>query len=115
MDASEARPLSEDNVDRLVAFLAPYVDDILARLVAEEFSTPEFIAVLVTDPPAAAAYREALERWGEDEVYSKMVIHGQVIPAILRRSPLVEWNGYAHGEHDPYAVPALWRMVRPAS
>ena len=76
-----------------------------------EFSTPEFIAVLCSDPTAAAAYEEALARWGEDDAYSKMVIHGQVIPAILRRSAVVEWNGYAHGEHDPYAVPALWRMI----
>ena len=111
MEAPEARPLAEDNVDRLVAFLGPFVEDVLSRLVAEEFTTPEFIAVMRTDPTADAAYLEALARWGEDEAYSKMVIHGQVIPAILRRSRQVEWNGYAHGEKDPYAVPALWRMT----
>jgi hypothetical protein len=64
-----------------------------------------------TDPDALAAYQEALRRWGEDETYSKMVIHGQVIPGILRRSSLVEWAGYAHGEVDPYAVPAWWSVT----
>ena len=39
-----------------------------------------------------------------------MVIHGQVIPGILRRTNLVEWAGYAHGESDPYAVPAWWTL-----
>ena len=52
-----------------------------------------------------------LRRWGEaDEHMSKMVIHGQVIPGILRRSPTVEWAGFAHGEPDPYGVPAWWRL-----
>jgi hypothetical protein len=40
-----------------------------------------------------------------------MVIHGQVIPATLRRSGRVEWLGFAHGVDDPYAVPARWRFL----
>jgi hypothetical protein len=40
-----------------------------------------------------------------------MVVHGQVIPGILRRSNLVEWLGFAHGEDDPYAVPGRWRLL----
>jgi hypothetical protein len=40
-----------------------------------------------------------------------MVVHGQVIPLILRASPLVEWAGFAHGEPDEFAVPAVWRLV----
>ena len=50
------------------------------------------------------------ERWGESEHYAKMVVHGQVIPAILRRSERLEWTGFAHGEDDPYGVPAWWRL-----
>ena len=100
-----------DLVDDLIDFLTPAVRDILARIDADEFTTVQFIDVLQTDPEAKAAYDEALRRWGEDETYSKMVVHGQVIPGILRRTPGVEWAGYAHGEHDPYAVPAWWRIV----
>jgi hypothetical protein len=100
-----------DRVDAITDFLAPTIDDILSRLEGEEFTTVEFIALLQSDPDASAAYLEALRRWGEGERSAKMVVHGQVIPGILRRSPLVEWVGFAHGEDDPYAVPGRWRLV----
>ncbi len=93
------------------AFLAPTIDDILSRIEGDEFTTTEFIALLQSDPEANAAYLEALRRWGEGERSAKMVVHGQVIPGILRRSNLVEWLGFAHGEDDPYAVPGRWRLV----
>lgn len=99
-----------DKVDELIDFLTPILHEILARLEGDSFSTVEFIDLLQTDPEANAAYLESLRLWGEGEEYSKMVVHGQVIPAVLRRSPLVEWAGYAHGVHDPYAVPAWWRL-----
>lgn len=100
-----------DRVDAIIAFLTPAIDDILARLEGEEFTTPEFIALLGTDPAAHRAYQEALRRWGEGEQYAKMVVHGQVIPGILRRSGRVEWLGFAYGEEDPYGVPARWRLL----
>lgn len=103
--------IKPDGVDALIDFLTPAVYDILARIDADEFTTAQFIEVLQSDPDANAAYNEALARWGEDETYSKMVVHGQVIPGILRRAPGLEWSGYAHGEHDPYAVPAWWRFT----
>jgi hypothetical protein len=40
-----------------------------------------------------------------------MVIHGQVIPGVLRNSKRIEWAGFAHGYPDEYAVPAWWRFV----
>jgi hypothetical protein len=100
-----------DRVDAITAFLAPTVDDILSRIEGDEFTTTEFIALLQSDPEANAAYLEALRRWGEGERAAKMVVHGQVIPGILRRSNLIEWIGFAHGEDDPYAVPGRWRLV----
>ena len=110
----ETRALDRpDRVDALIEFLGPAVAGILRRLESDEFTTSEFIEVMLTDPVAAAAYAEALERWGEGERYAKMVLHGQIIPVALRRSELVEWIGFAHGEDDPYAVPARWRL-RPA-
>lgn len=99
-----------DRVDAIIAFLAPAIDDIILRLEGDEFTTTEFIDLLQTDAAANAAYQEALRRWGEGERYARMVIHGQVIPAILRRNPRLEWLGFAHGEEDPYAVPARWRL-----
>jgi hypothetical protein len=106
------RPLDRpDRVDALIDFVAPTVAGILRRLEGEEFTTTEFIEVMLTDPSARATYEAALARWGEGERYAKMVVHGQVIPAALRRSGLVEWTGFAHGEEDPYAVPARWRLL----
>ena len=100
-----------DRVDAIIAFFAPTIDDILGRIEGDEFTTTEFIALLQSDPEANAAYLEALRRWGEGERAGKMVVHGQVIPVILRRSARVEWIGFAHGENDPYAVPGRWRLV----
>ena len=100
-----------DRVDAITAFLAPTVDDILSRIEGDEFTTTEFIALLQSDPEANAAYLEALDRWGEGDRAAKMVVHGQVIPAILRRSNLVDWFGFAYGEDDAYAVPGRWGLV----
>ena len=99
-----------DRVDELMDLLYPVVVDLLERLEGDEFTTPQFIELMQSEPAAKSAYDEALHRWGEDEQHSKMVIHGQVIPGILRRTNLVEWAGYAHGESDPYAVPAWWTL-----
>ena len=100
-----------DRVDAITAFLAPTIDDILSRIEGDEFTTTEFIALLQSDPEANAAYLEALRRWGEGDRAAKMVVHGQVIPGVLRRSNMIEWIGFAHGEDDPYAVPGRWRLV----
>jgi len=106
-----ARLDQPDRVDALVDFLAPTVRDLLSRLDGEEFTTVQFIDLLLTVPSAAGSYRETLNRWGEGERRAKMVVHGQVIPAAMRRSGLVEWIGFAHGVDDPYAVPARWRLL----
>lgn len=103
-----ARP---DRVDALIAFMTPVLADLLRRVEGDEFSTSDLIAVMQEDPASADAYREALRRWGEGERYARMVVHGQVIPGALRHTGLVEWIGFAHGEDDPYAVPALWRRL----
>ncbi len=100
-----------DRVDAIIDYLQPTIEDILSRIEGEEFTTTEFIELLQTDPDGNAAYQEALRRWGEGDRYARMVIHGQVIPGILRRSQRVEWLGFAHGVDDPYAVPARWGIV----
>ncbi len=103
---------NDGDIDALADLMAGPVADVLARLDGTEFTTPEFIAVLRTDPVANAVYEEAVRRRHETERAAKMVVHGQVIPLLLRRSPLVEWAGFAYGEDDAYAVPALWRLVQ---
>jgi hypothetical protein len=100
-----------DKIDELMAFMVPVVAELLDRLEPGEFTTPAFIELLRSTPEGAAAYDEALRHWGErDQRMSKMVMHGQVIPGVLRRMPKLEWAGYAHGESDEYAVAAWWRL-----
>lgn len=99
-------------MDAATQILAPYIDDILSRINVDEFTTLEFIGALQLDPAAKQAFERALQSWPEnDERMSRMVIHGQVVPVLLRSSALVEWMGYAHGEEDPYGVPAWWRRL----
>jgi hypothetical protein len=102
--------MKSDRVDELIDLLTPAIHGLIERIDAEEFTTNQFIEVMLTDPASKSAYDTALARWGEGEARGKMVIHGQVIPAILRLSPLIEWSGYAHGEDDTYSVPAWWRF-----
>ncbi len=112
-DASASNPALDrpDRVDAIIAYLAPTIDEIVSRLEGEEFTTVEFIEILQSDPTANAAYLESLRMWGESDRYAKMVIHGQVIPGILRNSSRVEWLGFSYGEEDPYSVPARWRLL----
>lgn len=98
-------------VEQIADGIQTTVDDLIRRLEGEDFTTTQFIEILTSVPEGARAYEAAWRRWGEQEHPSKMVIHGQVIPLALRRSGLVSWEGYAHGEDDPYAVPAWWRLV----
>ena len=106
------QPFRRDSIDELIDFLTPVVEDILSRVDVDEFTTPDFIGALLTDPVAARTYHEAIERWGEDEHSSKLVIHGQVIPGVLRKSRQVRWSGFAHDVTDEYAVPAWWTVTR---
>jgi hypothetical protein len=99
-------------VDELIDGLFPFVDGLLERLDGEEFTTNDFIDLMLSLPDGVAIYEQALMHWGESERHSKMVVHGQAIPGAMRRSSHVDWTGYAHGEDDQYGVPAWWRLVR---
>lgn len=114
MDSSHLPPETAldrpDRVDAIMEFLTPVIEDLLARLEGDEFTTVDFIEVMRADTAGEAGYQEALRRWGESDQYAKMVLHGQVVPGVLRRSPRVEWLGFAHGVPDAYAVPANWRL-----
>ncbi len=106
----DRRQISNDKVDDLIEFLTPFIRSLLERVEADEFTTTQFIEVMQLDPPTERAYQKALTDWGEAPDQAKLVIHGQVIPAAMRASGMVEWIGFAHGEDDPWAVPAWWRL-----
>jgi hypothetical protein len=98
-------------VDDLVEKMLPYIEDLLRRIEGDEFMTNDFIDLMLQVPETAAAYDAAGRAWGEHRRQTKQVLHGQVIPAALRKSRLVEWVGYAHGEADEYSIPGWWRLL----
>lgn len=105
-------PNAPDTVEQLVELMFPVIDGMLARIHgSDSFTTSQFIELMLSEPAGQAVYDEAIRRWGESERYSRMVIHGQVIPQALRRSGRVEWAGYAYGEPDDYAIPAWWKLT----
>jgi hypothetical protein len=101
-----------DPLEAAITFMEPYVFDIVERIDIDEFTTVEFVEAMQLDPAAKQAYEDTVNHWHEgDEMAAKMVIHGQVIPTLLRRSGKLEWIGFAHGVADDYAVPAWWRKL----
>lgn len=100
-------------VDDLIDELFPIVDSLLQRIEGDEFTTNDFVELLLSTPEGATAYHQALVHWGESERHSKLVIHGQAIPGALRRSRYVDWTGFAHGASDEFGVPAWWRLTSP--
>lgn len=111
MPTSTRHPIG-DPIEDVIEFMRPYIAPIIVRINVDEFTTSEFIDALNMDETSSAIYEQAIERWHEkDEQAAKLVIHGQVIPQLLRRSGLVEWSGYAYGHEDPYGVPAWWKKI----
>jgi hypothetical protein len=101
-------------VDELIEKMLPFVEELMRRIDGEEFTTNEFIDLMLQVPETAAAYEAGIRAWGENRRQSKMVLHGQIIPGALRKSDMVQWNGFAHGEADEFSVPAWWRLRAPS-
>ena len=103
--------------DEAFAILAPVVDTAIERAPASRFSTKGLIEFIRSEPEGDAAYESAIASIRDEagsEHMARMVIHGQVIPGILRRSPRVRFAGFIHGnpnEDDGFAVPSWWRKV----
>jgi hypothetical protein len=88
--------------DEAMALLRPHVGRLVERIDVDEFTTVEFIEAMQLDEEAKDAYRQALHLWpATRERLAKMIVHGQVIPQLLRESGRAEWSGFAHGEVDP--------------
>ena len=106
----------EEPIVEATRLLKPHVASVVRRVNVDEFTTVEFVDVCQQDDACREAYLDAVHLWPEsDEILAKMVIHGQIIPELLRATGLVEWAGYAYGEEDAYAIPAWWRKIEPTA
>ncbi len=89
--------------------LRPHIEDIIRRINVDEFTTLEFIDAMQLDPASRQAFQQALAIIPEtDEGRGRMILHGQIVPDLMRSTGLVQWSGYAYGHEDPYGVPAWW-------
>ena len=99
------------------AILEGPVEAAIAQMTEDRFSTRRIIAELRATLDGEAAYQAALQTLAPDpgsEHMGLLVLHGQVVPGILRRSKLVRFGGFIHGnpaEDDGLAVPSLWIKV----
>ncbi|HVB63728.1 MAG TPA: hypothetical protein VNE17_03285 [Nitrolancea sp.] len=100
-----------DPIVQATEILRDCIAPVVRRINVDEFTTVEFVDVLQQDEAGRHAYDLAVLRWPQDETLAKMVVHGQIIPELLRMTGLVEWAGFAYDEEDPYAIPAWWRRL----
>ena len=95
--------------------LEPHVLAAIGRMTTIRFSTKRIIEELRTSVEGEAAYQAALELCGgAEEHMSRMIVHGQTIPELLRHSGLLRFAGFIHGsatEDDGYSIPSWWRRV----
>jgi hypothetical protein len=103
--------------ERSTEVLEPVIANLLEQASVGRFSTRGLIEALRSFPQGEAAYQEAERILGEEQASEHMVrqiLHGQVIPEILRRVPAVRFRGYIHGEpeeDDGYGIPSWWEKL----
>ena len=111
------RAMPHPSDERCTELLEPVIADLLAQASAGRFSTRRLIDALRSIPFGDSAYVEAeqiLAEEGHSENMVRQILHGQVIPDILRRSPSVRFRGYIHGEPDEddgYGIPSWWEKL----
>src|SRR5687768_523770 len=102
--------------EQAYAIMEAPVHTAIEQIALPRFSTKRFIAEIRSTEDGDAAYREALESMASGgEHMATMVLHGQVIPTLLRRSGLVKFGGFIHGnpaEDDGFGVPSLWNKLQ---
>jgi hypothetical protein len=87
------------------------------RIRGQRFSTRRIIDELRSDRSGEEAYQAALGIVAGGSEVNQMalhVLHGQIIPEVLRHSGLVRFAGFIHGmpdEDDGFSVPSWWRRV----
>jgi hypothetical protein len=101
--------------DEAYIILEGAVASAIDAMPAERFSTKRLIDFIQRSPEGQAAYQEALAAASEgNERMGRMIVHGQVVPGLLRASGRVRFAGFIHGEPnegDEFHVPSWWRKV----
>lgn len=105
------------NDEEAYRLLEPLVQSAVLRTVGTRFSTKGLMEEMRSSPEGDAGYLQALailEGEGATEHMARLVVHGQVVPGLLRRCGLVRFAGFVHGDpnqDDGYAVPSWWQRL----
>jgi hypothetical protein len=106
--------LVHGNDEQAYVIMESAVRAAIERIPLPRFSTKRLIEEIRASADGEAAYQEAIHTLAPDpgtEHMALMVLHGQVIPGLLRRSGVVQFGGFIHGnpaEDDGFAVPSMW-------
>lgn len=107
-------PLAHFDDEQAYRELEPVVPDAVARMRNARFSTKSLIDEARSTPAGEEAYQRALAMIVDDgatEHMARMIVHGQVVPGLLRRCGLVRFAGFIHGDpnqEDGFSVPSWW-------
>ena len=109
--------ISRDTYEAALEAVTSHVFRTLERAPrGRRFTTHQFIKAFRQDPEAEAAYQRAIEILAQSPGWSHaaaQVLHGQIIPELLRATPNVHFAGFAHDapadQRDGTHVPSYWR------
>jgi hypothetical protein len=106
--------ISQAQLERAAAELGPFVGATLERVPrGGRFTTGQLLSALREDAEAEAAYGRALAILAESPGWQQaavQVLHGQVVPQLLRACADVRFGGFAHDQPDDgTSVPVYWR------
>jgi hypothetical protein len=115
--AKELSGVSQTKYETAISTISPNIPRTLERAPrGKRFSTHQFIKAFRQDPEAEIAYQQAMTILADNAGWSHaaaQVLHGQVIPELLRASLDVRFAGFAHDapaeERDGTHVPSYWR------
>ena len=107
------QPFMEPDTGPARAILDPLIRDLVGTLPVCQFSTRRFVAVFISEPGRAEAYKAALKTLGDDPDLALMALHGQVISVALRNDARLKFAGFVREdepEHvDPFCHSSWWR------
>ena len=109
--------IRQDSYEAALEAVSPFILRTIERAPSGgRFTTHQFIRAFRQDPEAEAAYQQALQILADNPGWAHAatkVLHGQVIPQLLRACPNVRFAGFAYdappAEDDGTAVPSYWR------
>jgi hypothetical protein len=109
--------ITQAQFEQAVSAILPAVRETIELAPAERrFTTRQFVEALRLNAESEAAYQRALAALSTDPAWlhaATQVLHGQVIPELVRASGSIRFAGFAHGEPDDgTAVPCYWLKER---